>query len=1656
MAQGQVTKIYELRSLGYDQLNQQLIDISKRFQEVKNAKKAAEKASADAAKTQGTESQAFKDAKKAYDDAKVAEMQLRAEKKNLTNESLAATNAAKIEANQQKQAAAAADVAANSYTNLYKSYRELYNLSKNADKNSNISFQGNTYSYDQAIIKLKQLAAAEQDWRRQFTRDNTLVGEYTSGIVQAFKNMGLDELIGGQITKTKQRITQLDSEFVKLKQELSEVGVNGAGNLENIERQLIENRKEAQQLSAQVTTLESEFRGVGNIGNQITESIAGGFKKMRGQLAQFVIGYVGFQAVMRGTSEVIHLNEDLSDSLAQLQIYLHGNKEDADDLFDSLRKLDTRTSIPVLVDIATLVAKKGVAKDEITGITDALNKFFVVAGKDAGDVDETTSSIVKLISIFNDDKHITKERVEEITSALFGLQSTGVATSSKMIDVAERIGAVRGMTGVTLPSVLGFAAAIEQLGQRSEVAGTAGMQILTKMLANVQKYADAAGIPVEKLRKMIKENPFDAVIAVADKLKNGGKDFEAIAQDFEEVGISGARVKGVFADIATNADFVKKRIADANYAIQNTGEIAEDAQKKENDFAGVVARIGNEFKTAFTNETFTQTIKGVGQILLWIVKIITAIPFAVWVTGLSLVTAAWAASKKEIIAETFAKILNNDQSLLSISRNVALKLGILKTTQARAASTAGTIANTEALGKEAAATVGAKDATIALNTSLKVSPLGAILAIVGLLIPSVVLFASSLNKLHTQVDALNEVNQKANEIAGQQEAALKRNYEIAKNTNLSLKVRQDAVTEMSKIDSRFNGILLNQKDALDQLNKSYKDVIASIRLKAQAEAAGTLAEGKYQEADKYTSLLQRVHAASKGKTVNDAININDLSDDDKKIIGEIDPHGNIFNSNYKLPGFSGQKTSLRGTLVNEVIKRLKDQQDKLNRQADQYINIQTTAQQQLATSGENTGNNNNTSSGNQDLDSLQKQLANINKQIESLDAIKNKSSEQQKQLQLLRKQRSEIRREIKELGGSVTTPKEHADTLGADNQNALKAIDSDRDNTLATYELSIAQLRKQHDLSSQEEINYLKRLQQINDDADNKKIAAIKGSNAAEQAERAKLQLGIINRANDTADKIKALTKKEYDDRAALLKKHFEDQKAQIDLNEEHAKYNLGMNNEQFAIAQTNADEQRLQATKDYYSSLIALSTKNKDKLQGIELEKNKAISDAQKKMLDDQLKIAQARYQDINDIGDNLESRTRDVYSQRANNILADTNLSDDEKKQKLQKNEDELTSSLLQIAAAKALAILNATKESFKNGTATQADVSKAQADYSEAIKNIGVNNLNNKDKGQVFQDVGSTSDFITKGGAKALGFDLDSKQYKQWSAVVNDSMNTAQHAMQNYFDVEQINIENSLKLKERQIDAEKRVALGHAQSAAEQETIERESQEKQLAAQKAAFEQNKKMQKAQAEINLGMQLSNLAVVAFAPNAQNILTGGIWGTVFLAVQTALALVNYALTINKINAAQFAGGGLAGKTPIVPIGNGKITASSNIPTQPNGDNIFATIKTGEVVLNERQQKMLGGDKTFAAIGVPGFANGGKLFDYGGTLGMQYSAPAFYSRNDNGSYDAINNNAENIGKALVALQAVNQRIDKIEVVQVTSSVTKAQKKEVQQKSIGSL
>jgi TP901 family phage tail tape measure protein len=104
----------------------------------------------------------------------------------------------------------------------------------------------------------------------------------------------------------------------------------------------------------------------------------------------------------------------------------------------------------------------------------------------------------------------------------------------------------------------------------------------------------------------------------------------------------------------------------------------------------------------------------------------------------------------------------------------------------------------------------------------------------------------------------------------------------------------------------------------------------------------------------------------------------------------------------------------------------------------------------------------------------------------------------------------------------------------------------------------------------------------------------------------------------------------------------------------------------------------------------------------------------------------------------------------------------------------------------------------------------------------------------------------------------------------------------------------------------------------------------------------------------------------------------------------------------------------------VVGISGRRVTDRQNMPTRGNGDNVLATVKRGEVVLNQRQQSALGGAGTFRSIGVPGFADGGAI-----------GAPNIAATVSGGS-----------DRVIELIEATNRRIDNIKAYVVSDEVAR--------------
>jgi len=197
-----------------------------------------------------------------------------------------------------------------------------------------------------------------------------------------------------------------------------------------------------------------------------------------------------------------------------------------------------------------------------------------------------------------------------------------------------------------------------------------------------------------------------------------------------------------------------------------------------------------------------------------------------------------------------------------------------------------------------------------------------------------------------------------------------------------------------------------------------------------------------------------------------------------------------------------------------------------------------------------------------------------------------------------------------------------------------------------------------------------------------------------------------------------------------------------------------------------------------------------------------------------------------------------------------------------------------------------------------------------------------------------------------------------------------------------IEQKALDNELKANDKRkqaLDRQlKQRTISQQQYNIEVAKLDADSDKKKEDLERKQFNRKKKQDTAQALIDIAKAVNTDLSNYGAPIPPNFLSMAAIG-----FDVALGMAKVA----AIQGQQYATGGKVELNP-----NGKVVTGPNIPAQANGDNVLATIRTGEVVLNEEQQNKAGGPAFFRALGVPGFAGGGIV------------KPAYQSR----SYQAIN------------------------------------------------
>src|SRR5688572_27970671 len=384
--------------------------------------------------------------------------------------------------------------------------------------------------------------------------------------------------------------------------------------------------KKIQELHKEVTAIEQaagQFqRNVGNYPNP-GKAVIGG-----------IAGFIGITSVAAALEGIATNNFKVSDQLGDLTRNLGLSDREATKLLKSLQALDTRTTTEGLLDIANVAAKAGVAKSDIAGVTEVVDKLMVVLGGEIGDAGQATESLVKLVTIFSKDGTVTGDALSKVGNAILELGNAGTASGPYLLTFTQFLGGIAKTANLTLPAALGLAAGFEQLGGRAEDSSSAITELIVKVGQDLPKFAQIAGKSLEEFTKTFRDAPQEALLQVAEGFVKARSGADEVAKAFKVAEVNSVGLIKALGLMGNKADVFRNSIDLAGKSLQDTANVTEQFEIKNNTLAGSFERLKNAVVDLTTNPNsgiaslFKALIDGTNKSIYALDRLITKIKVA--------------------------------------------------------------------------------------------------------------------------------------------------------------------------------------------------------------------------------------------------------------------------------------------------------------------------------------------------------------------------------------------------------------------------------------------------------------------------------------------------------------------------------------------------------------------------------------------------------------------------------------------------------------------------------------------------------------------------------------------------------------------------------------------------------------------------------------------------------------------------------------------------------------------------------------------------------------------------------------------------------------------------------------------------------------------
>lgn len=306
------------------------------------------------------------------------------------------------------------------------------------------------------------------------------------------------------------------------------------------------------------------------------------------------------------------------DQLADIERTTNLSASQVRALDKDLKNLYTRTSQGDLRGMASVAGQFNVAKDEITGFVEGVDKA-AVALKELGGAEQTATTLGKLNNVFKDIEGTNiGDRITHIANALNVLEASGVATAPVISDFSARIGRALVPLQVGSDKIMGMSAAMEEMNLSAELGSTAVIEAFQRMLTETDTFARISGMKLDDYKNLIQKDIYGAFLKYLEGLQRvKGNQLEFTAA-LEASKLSGSGAMQTIGAMVENYDLLKDKINIAGKALKNTDSIQDEFNKKNYALAVNLKKLGEFFVGLYTSsglESFIEmTVEGTARL----------------------------------------------------------------------------------------------------------------------------------------------------------------------------------------------------------------------------------------------------------------------------------------------------------------------------------------------------------------------------------------------------------------------------------------------------------------------------------------------------------------------------------------------------------------------------------------------------------------------------------------------------------------------------------------------------------------------------------------------------------------------------------------------------------------------------------------------------------------------------------------------------------------------------------------------------------------------------------------------------------------------------------------------------------------------------------